>query len=183
VKRIVITGPKSSGKSNIGERFAKLQSLPFFDLDTVLEEVFEEEDGSHLSFREIFRRHGEERFRDLELKAAKRVSQKKGIILSTGGTTFTIDALKDVLVDDAYIILLTNSADILWQRTARKGIPAYLSGESDPQAAFARRVDAVIETVKPFADMVLDTTDLSIEDVSQLLDVEMLQRKISFKNG
>ncbi len=181
MKRVIITGPKSSGKSNIGVRFAELQGVPFYDLDSVLEQVFEKEDGAHLSFREIFRRHGEERFRELELKAAKEISKKSGIVLSTGGTSFTIESLRETLTDDAYIILLSNNADILWDRTIRKGMPAYLEKEADPKAAFAERVESVISSVKPYSDMVLDTADLSIEDVAQLLDVEMMQRKVSLK--
>ncbi len=178
MKRIVLTGPKSSGKSNIGLRLAELRDLPFFDLDEVLEDIFEEQQGMRLSFREIFRRHGEENFRDLELQAAKRVASMDGIMLSTGGTTFTIPALRDELVPDAYVVLLSNEPNELWHRTSRKGIPAYLEKEVDPKGAFFERVDRVITTVTPYADLVLDTNELSIEEVAQMLDVELTQRKV-----
>jgi shikimate kinase len=178
MKRIVITGPKSSGKSNIGARFAELQKVPFYDLDDVLEQVFEEEMGNKLSFREIYRRHGEDKFRDLEYKAALRVAKLDGIILSTGGTSFTIEKLRDILTKDAYVVLLTNDGDTLWDRTSRKGIPSYLEGEANPKVAFLDRVENVINTVKPFAGITLDTGDLSIEDVAQVLDVEMMQRSV-----
>ena len=39
MKRIVLTGPKSSGKTNIGHRLAELHNLPFYDLDEVLEQI------------------------------------------------------------------------------------------------------------------------------------------------
>ena len=178
MKRIVITGPKSSGKSNIGTRFAELQGIPFYDLDDVLEQIFEEEMGNKLSFREIYRRHGEDKFRELEYKAAKRVAELDGIVLSTGGTTFTIDKLRDILIKDAYVVLLTNNFETLWDRTSRKGIPSYLEGEANPKASFLTRVENVIETVEPFAGITLDTGDLSIEDVAQVLDVEIMQRDI-----
>ncbi len=178
MKRIVLTGPKSSGKSNIGLRLAELRDLTFFDLDEVLEEIFEEEHDMKLSFREIYRRHGEDMFRELELKAAKRVASMEQIMLSTGGTTFTIESLRDELVPDAYVVLLSNEPNELWHRTSRKGIPAYLEKEADPKAAFFERVDRVITTVTPYADLILDTNDLSIEDVAQMLDVELTQRKV-----
>ncbi len=178
MKRIVLTGPKSSGKSNIGLRLSELLQLPFYDLDEVLEDIFTEENGTKLSFREIFRRHGEEKFREWELKAAMRVAKMEKILLSTGGTTFTLPQLRDQLVPDSYIVLLSNNAAELWRRTSRKGIPSYLEKEIDPQQAFFERVERVISTVSPYADLLLETEDLSIEDVAQLLDVELSQRKV-----
>lgn len=178
MKRIVLTGPKSSGKSNIGLRLAELIHLPFFDLDEVLETIFEEETGTKLTFREIFRRHGEEKFRELELKAAQRVAAMDKVLVSTGGTTFTLESLRKELVPDSYIVLLKNDPAELWRRTSRKGIPSYLENEVDPQQAFFDRVDRVVETVTPYADLALDTGDLTIEDVAQLLDVELSQRKV-----
>lgn len=179
MKRIVLTGPKSSGKSNIGVRLAELVNLPFFDLDEVLEQVYaEEHDNNRLPFREIYRRHGEQKFRELELEAAKRVASMERILLSTGGTTFNQESLREILVPDSYIVLLKNDPSILWERTSHKGIPSYLEGEADPRRAFIDRVEKVVETVTPFAHMSLDTKDLSIEDVAQLLDVELSVRKV-----
>ena len=178
--RIVITGPKSSGKSNIGARLAELLGLTFYDLDDVLETIFEEQEGIHLTFREIYRRHGEEAFRKLEHKAAFKVAQLKGTLLSTGGTTFTIPSLRDIVVADAYVILLTNTPQVLWERTTRKGRPSYLEKSRDPQADFFRRVSSVVEAVTPVADLYLDTEELSIEEVAQLLDVELQRRNINF---
>jgi shikimate kinase len=177
-KRVILTGPKSSGKSNIGVRLAELMGVPFFDLDELLEDIFEKESGTRLSFREIFRRHGEEKFRALELQAAQEVVSKDRVLLSTGGTTFTIPALRETLVPDSYIVLLKNSPEELWLRTSRKGIPSYLEKEIDPRAAFFRRVEGVIETVTPIAHLSMDTEDLTIEDVAQVLDVELSQRRV-----
>jgi len=179
MKRIVLTGPKSSGKSNIGVRLAELVHLPFFDLDEVLEQVYaDEHEGNRLPFREIYRRHGEQKFRELELSAAKRVSGMDRILLSTGGTTFNQESLREILVPDSYIVLLKNDPQILWERTSHKGIPSYLEGEADPRRAFLERVEKVVDTITPLAHMILDTKDLSIEDVAQLLDVELSVRKV-----
>ena len=179
MKRIILTGPKSSGKSNIGIRLAALLDIPFFDLDEVLEQVYEQQYEQKLSFREIYRRHGEATFRELELTAAKEVALKENVLLSTGGTTFTLEPLRQALLHDAYVILLNNDPEILWARTSRKGIPSYLEKSSDPRADFIQRVERVVDTVSPLAQLTLDTEELSIEDVAQLLDVELQRRKIS----
>ena len=179
MKRIIITGPKSSGKSNIGLRLSALLNVPFFDLDEVLENIYARTYGRQLSFREIYRRHGEATFRELEHKAAKEVAKKENILLSTGGTTFTLENLRKTLLPNSYVILLTNDPAILWDRTSRKGLPSYLAKSSDPQAEFYLRVEKVVEVVTPLAQMKLNTEELSIEDVAQLLDVELQRRNIS----
>lgn len=176
--RIIITGPKSSGKSNIGARLAKLLGITFYDLDEVLESIFEEQEGNRLSFREIYRRKGEKQFRELELQAAQRMSKISNILLSTGGSTFTVESLREILTPGSYIILLTNTPQTLWHRTSRKGIPSYLENSENPKEEFYQRVIRVTDTVKPLAQMVLDTEELSIEEVAQLLDVELQNRNV-----
>lgn len=179
MKRVVITGPKASGKSNIGSRLAELLGVEFHDLDTMVENVFREQEGTRLSFREIFRRHGEDVFRALEIESAKRLVDMGGMVLSTGGTTFTVPELRDILVPGSYIILLKNDHSVLWERVQRKGLPAYLDGVDNPRELFFDRVTQVIDAVSPYAQINMDTEDLSIEEVAQVLDVELMQRRVS----
>jgi shikimate kinase len=176
--RIVITGPKSSGKSSIGWRLAQLRKIPFYDLDEQIEKLFEEEEKIHLSFREIFKRRGEDKFRKLELSAIKSLAEIDGIIISTGGSTFFHEEARNLLVKDSHVILLYNAPTTLWQRTMRKGMPSYLDGVENPKDTFYQRIKDVINAVKPFAKLVMETSDLSIEDVAQMLDLELDHRKI-----
>ncbi|MDR0304200.1 MAG: hypothetical protein LBH98_05450 [Chitinispirillales bacterium] len=178
MSKIVVTGPKSSGKSSIGQRLAQLRKLPFYDLDEQIEKIFEEEEKIRLSFREIFKRHGENKFRELEIQAIKSLAGLNGILLSTGGSTFFNEEAKNLLIKDSHIILLHNTPEILWQRTARKGIPPYLEGVIDPQGAFCDRVEKVLDSLKPIAELNMETGDLSVEDVAQMLDLEIEYRKI-----
>lgn len=176
--RIVVTGPKSSGKSSIGQRLAQLRKFPFYDLDEQIEKMFEEEEKVLLSFREIFRRHGEEKFRELELRVIKSFIESDKIIISTGGTTFFQEEAKNLLLKNSHIILLYNSPETLWQRTIRKGLPSYLEGVQDPQTAFYKRIKDIVDIVRPLAALEFDTRDLSVEDVAQMLDLELEHRKI-----
>jgi len=176
--RIIVTGPKSSGKSSIGHRLAALRKLPFYDLDEQIEKIFEAEECAYLSFREIYRRHGEKKFRELEMRAIEYMGTCGNILLSTGGSTFMSDAARDILQNDSYIILLHNNPDTLWARTIRKGLPSYLEGVDNPQEVFFARVNDVVSTIKPIAGLVMETGNLSIEEVAQMLDYELDHRKI-----
>jgi shikimate kinase len=176
--KIIVTGPKSSGKSSIGWRLAQLRGLSFYDLDERIEKIFEEEEGVHSSFREIFKRHGEDKFRELELRAINSIIGLDKILLSTGGSTFINEEAKNLLLQDSYIILLCNAPETLWQRTIRKGMPSYLEGTIDPHGTFCKRVESILNTIKPVAEIVMETKDLSVEDVAQMLDYELDFRKV-----
>jgi len=180
IMRIIVTGPKSSGKSNIGFRLASLRKIPFYDLDEQIEKIFEAEERTHLSFREIYRRHGEEKFRELEMRAIKYMENFENVLLSTGGSTFMNDTAKEMLQKNSYIILLHNTPETLWTRTIRKGLPSYLEGAQNPQEVFFARVNEVVNLIKPIAGLVMETSNLSIEEVAQMLDYELDYRKIKF---
>ena len=176
--KIVITGPKSSGKSSIGQRLAQLRKMTFYDLDEQIEKLFEEDERVLLSFREIFRRHGEEKFRELELRAINSLKGMDKVLIATGGSTFFSEEAKNLLLQDSLIILLYNSPETLWQRTIRKGLPSYLEGIENPEEAFYKRVKDIIEAVSPIASLEFETRDLSVENVAQMLDLELEHRKI-----
>lgn len=178
MQRIIVTGPKSSGKSSIGHRLAQLRKLPFFDLDERIEKLFEKEEGVALSFREIFKRHGEEKFRELEMRAIKSLDGQDNILLSTGGSTFLNETAKKTLLENSYVILLYNTPETLWARAIRKGLPSFLENADDPQSEFFSRVKNVIDAVKPIAEIVMETRNLSVEEVAQMLDYELDYRKI-----
>ena len=181
MRRIIVTGPKSSGKSSIGHRLAQLRKLQFFDLDEQIEKIFEEEEGIQLSFREIFKRHGEEKFRELEMRAIKSLESLEGILLSTGGSTFLDEKAKNILCENSYIILLHNNPETLWTRTIRKGMPSYLEGAQDPQGEFFKRVKNVLNAVEPIAALKMETQDLSVEEVAQMLDYELDYRRVELR--
>ena len=68
--KIVITGPKCSGKSTIGEELANRLQVPFHETDTILEQIYHRRHNQSLSYYEICSRIGEEEFREYEnLKA------------------------------------------------------------------------------------------------------------------
>ncbi|MGM0443117.1 MAG: shikimate kinase [Fibrobacterota bacterium] len=181
MKRVLITGPKASGKSNIGNRLAELLGADFYDLDNMIEKLFRDDKGARLNFREIYRRHGEKVFREYEVKSAEKIAEKDNVVLSTGGTSFLLPEIRDVLMKDSYIILLKNDYEVLWERVAKNGTPAYLEDVEEPKRTFFNRVDKVLESIEPDAHIIFDTNELSIEDVAQMLDMELDQRGVSLK--
>ncbi len=76
---IVLTGMPGSGKSTVGRLLAKELGRVFFDTDAVIEEK------AGITIKEIFERHGEAYFRDLESAVIEELSKKSSAVISSGG--------------------------------------------------------------------------------------------------
>jgi shikimate kinase len=70
-----------SGKSHWGHIWARHLGYTFFDLDMEIEKAFK------MAVEEIFEKHGEEKFRELERYHLKRFENRKQVLLSCGGGT------------------------------------------------------------------------------------------------
>ena len=94
MKNIVLIGMPACGKSTIGYWLSKKINFPVLDADKYLEEK------ENRLISDIFSKEGEEYFRELETKYLKELSEKEGLIISTGGGAVkkkeNIDILKKI---------------------------------------------------------------------------------------
>ena len=74
---IVLTGMPASGKSVLAKLLSKELGMPYIDIDKVIE------NKETMLIKDIFAKHGEAYFRDLETKTILSISS--GFIVSTGG--------------------------------------------------------------------------------------------------
>ena len=78
-ENIVISGMSGAGKSAVGKALRRITGRTLVDTDALIVEK------AGKSIPEIFREIGEEGFRTLETGIIRELSQKNGIIISTGG--------------------------------------------------------------------------------------------------
>jgi len=78
-RRIVLTGFMGSGKSTVGPLLAERLGWSFVDVD----DVIEAEAGCAIT--ELFGRHGEEHFRQLEHQTIARLAEADSLVLALGG--------------------------------------------------------------------------------------------------
>ncbi len=79
-KNIVLIGMSGAGKTTIGMAMSYKLKMAFVDMDAYIEKKYD------MSIPEIFEKHGEEYFRNLETETAKYLSENyKNTIISTGG--------------------------------------------------------------------------------------------------
>lgn len=112
---IILVGLSGSGKTAIGRAVARELKRPFIDFDTEIEH------RQHATVQEIFARHGEARFRELEQELTRELVTCKGTIMSAGGGWVTNRESVALLRPTGRIIYLRAAPETLVARleTAR----------------------------------------------------------------
>lgn len=78
-ENIVLIGMPGCGKSTAGKALAELTGRQFVDLDEVIAQK------AGISIPEIFEKHGEDYFRELEHQAVCEYGKQSGLVIATGG--------------------------------------------------------------------------------------------------
>ncbi len=163
--RINIMGPKSSGKSVTGKAFAEQAGVEFIDLDDVIIERFFQDRSGGGGIGDVYRQVGPEGFAELELAALDSLENKDWYVLSVGGSTPLRPAARNLLRKNGIMVLFTADFEVLWRRTCARGrMPAYLEDEDDPKGAFRQRVERLLDVITPYADVVIDKSELSLDE-------------------
>lgn len=128
---IILTGMKHCGKSTHGRLLAKHLNWTFFDTDTLLEEYYRKAYCSSLSCREIYRKVGEEVFRQfeynlIEFMVDKTTHSTGNAVIALGGGLIANQAVQPMLHNLGVVTFLKVQYDVLYKRIIRKGIPPFL---------------------------------------------------------
>jgi shikimate kinase len=171
-RNIILCGFMATGKSTVGKKLAALMNYQFMDLDAVIEE----EEG--ISIPEIFTSRGEPAFRALESRMVERVSAMNGRVIATGGGTIVNPQNLEKLKSCGVVITLTADIATILQRVG--------SGDDRPMLKGDRveRIRTLLEQrayAYSQADIVLDTTSLSIEEVAQTILARLLAFGLQFE--
>lgn len=109
--KIVLLGYMASGKSAVGKVVAKKKSIPFLDLDDVIEEK------EKLSVSEIFDKKGEIYFRKKETECLIEVlNRKEDLVISLGGGTPCYGSNIDVIKEKSISFYLKASIKTIFER-------------------------------------------------------------------
>ncbi|WP_460773847.1 shikimate kinase [Microbacterium sp. GXF7504] len=138
---LVLVGPMGAGKTSIGRRVAKALGEPFVDTDARIVRA-------HGPIPEIFREHGEPRFREIEREIVVEALAGPGVVSLGGGAVLDARTRDDLAA--VPVALLTVSPQVVAHRIAGGSRPL-LDGE-DPVTRWVR----ILEERKPLYDAVAD---------------------------
>jgi len=152
---IFLVGPMGAGKTSIGRQLAEALGMEFLDSDHEIEA----RSGATIPW--IFDVEGEEGFRKREQAMIDELSQRKNVVLATGGGAVVSEVTRDCLKARGTVIYLSASIDLLLERTQRDRNRPLLQTEN-PRAKLEELMQVREPLYREVADIVLETDDSSI---------------------
>ena len=111
MRNIVLTGFMGTGKTEVGRELVKLRGLKLIDLDSEIEQ------SEKMTISEIFKRFGEQKFRELESEMVEKISREQNVVISTGGGTVLRQQNMEALKNTGTVVCLTASPETILERT------------------------------------------------------------------
>lgn len=167
--KIILTGPKGAGKTTLGKKIASVLDIPFAETDEIVKAIYAKKYNEKLSCREIWSKHGEEFFRELENHAAQNAAAKDWCLISTGGGTLYNSANRRLLRKNSILVLLKAGDDFLWSRVLQEGLPPFLACDGGFEI-FRKRNRKLYEIAEPISDIVFDVDKISGNRAEALAD-------------
>ena len=156
---IFLVGPMGSGKSAVGRRLARDLGCEFLDSDAVIEE----RTGVDIAY--IFEKEGEDGFRRREREVIDELTQRRGIVLATGGGAVLADENRDALSSRGRVVYLQTSIEEQIERTSHsRHRPLLTSGK--PGQVLADLMAIRDPLYREVADIQVDTDGRAVVDVA-----------------
>lgn len=108
-KNIILTGMMGAGKTTVGKELATIMNCNFIDLDETIEK-------NYGKISDIFKKKGEEYFRQIETLELKKLNIQETFVLSTGGGIVLKDENIKILQTLGYVFYLEASTDTIYER-------------------------------------------------------------------
>lgn len=155
-RSLVLVGFMAAGKSKIGRSLAEKLGLEFVDADRLIE-------ADHgCSIAEIFRQHGEKRFREAEKSHILRLASEQARVIAVGGGAFVSEAIRETLIASTITIWLDTPFELVLQRLANSTTRPLASNRSEDElrALFDER-----RLAYRLAHIRVDTSDADIDRI------------------
>ncbi|AWX13324.1 shikimate kinase I [Mergibacter septicus] len=167
-RNIFLIGPMGAGKSTIGRQLAQLLNMDFVDSD----QEIEQRAGADIGW--IFDVEGEDGFRKREERIINELSQRQGLVLSTGGGSILSKETRNHLSARGIVIYLETTVEKQYQRTQRDKKRPLLQGVEDPRQVLEDLAKVRNPLYEEIADIRLQTDDQSAKLTASRI-IELLQ--------
>jgi shikimate kinase len=156
---IVLIGMMGAGKSAVGRCLQQRTGFKRCDTDEMVSSRF----GMRIS--EIFSTHGEDKFREAETEALRRVSLDQRSIIVTGGGIVLREENLELLKRIGAVVWLEADEETLFKRASRAGNRPLLQ-RKHPRKAFMQMLQTRLPLYAKVADIRVDTSVLTDEEVA-----------------
>jgi shikimate kinase len=158
-KNIFLIGFMGAGKSTVGTILAEKIGYRFCDADKFIET------RNGTTIMQIFADHGEQYFRDLESESMESLSTGEKQVIATGGGVIQRDRNWDAMKSGGITVYLKAPIEVIWERIKDSKNRPLLQVENPLETA--RELLNKRTPLYEKADLIVDTSDLSLEEVAE----------------
>lgn len=165
IPNIFLIGFMGSGKSHWGRIWAKKHSLSFIDLDEEIEVAF------GMKVEDIFEKHSEDKFRELERVHLKKHESRKNVLVSCGGGTPCFFDNMDWMLKNGIVVYLNATDRFILEHVIEetKKRPLLKEVNESELLFFIRKKLAEREPVYRKANYILDTVLLHEGSLDEII--------------
>ncbi len=152
-----------TGKTTVGRQLSRKLKMDFFDSDRVIEE----RTGADIPL--IFEKEGESGFRRRETEVIDELTQKRNIILATGGGAILSTENRNHLINRGTVFYLKSNLNTLLERTSKDKNRPLLHADEPVETILKRLLEQRGPLYEKTADHVIETANNSIHSVIQAI--------------
>jgi 3-dehydroquinate synthase len=176
--KIVLTGFMGTGKTSVGRELSRILGYPFVDTDNLIEE----REGIPISL--IFKKKGEDYFRAVERAMVKEVSQRRNVVIATGGGVIKDKRNVDELRRRGVIIWLKADPEIILRRVMLEGGKRPLLNVEEPLSEINKLLTER-ESLYMQSDISIDTNFITpgeaVEEIIERLSLDIQEVVVELK--
>jgi len=162
-KNIFLIGLMGTGKTTVGRQLSRKLKMDFYDSDSVIEE----RTGADIPL--IFEKEGETGFRKREAAIIDELTQKKNIILATGGGAVLNADNRNHLINRGTVFYLKSNLKTLIERTSKDKNRPLLHTNEPAEVILQHLLDQRGPLYEETADYIIETANNSIHNVIQAI--------------
>jgi XRE family aerobic/anaerobic benzoate catabolism transcriptional regulator len=160
-KRIALIGLRGAGKSSVGKLLAEELSVPFFELDRLVEEA------SGVSMNMVFDLYGQSGFRRFERRCLEELLERESaFVLATGGGIVSESETYRRLRESCFTVWLRATPEEHMSRVISQGDMRPMSQHPEAMSEL-KQILADRESLYGRADLTMHTSGRTVESIEQ----------------
>ncbi len=156
---LILCGMMGCGKTTVGREIAESTGRRWLDTDEKIVEKYGK-------IADIFARHGEARFREIETETVRALAQEDGLVISTGGGLVLKEENVAFLRESGKIVYLRAKQETLEERLKADKERPLLQSENSLSNRLAGLLTARAPIYQSVADYVVDVDGKTPEEIA-----------------